>query len=101
MAIKLTTWNRPRMPTERELKDQLIKECLKPVTYVMEPNEKQDTHEHLYKEIALVLKGSVEYCAEGRCLALKPGDRVEISKKTPHTAKSLVREQTVLLTAQR
>jgi len=99
MAIKVLTWNKPRTPTEKELKETLEKEGMKPYHDIMERDEFVDAHQHNYDEVRILVSGKIEFCAEGRCHVLKPGDRIELIKGTTHTAKNLERGQSVMLCA--
>ena len=99
MSVRVLTWNKPRVPTEDELRAQMIKEGMKPTVEVMDKNEFMDVHEHKHDECRIMVKGKVEFCAEGRSYTLKPGDRIDLKKNTPHTAKNLERGQSVMLCA--
>lgn len=77
------------------------KEGLNPYLAVMEKNEFTGVHEHKYDETRILVSGSVELCAEGRRFILKQGDRIDINKNTPHTAKNLEKGQSVMLCAKK
>lgn len=70
---------------------------MEPYTYVMERDENTGVHAHDHDETRIILEGSAEFSIEGRLHTLKPGDRIDIKKGTPHTAKNLERGQTVML----
>ncbi len=97
MSVRVLTWNKPRVPTEEELRAQMIKEGMKPTIEVMDKNEFMGVHAHTSDETRILVKGSVEFCAEGRSHVLKPGDRIDLKANTVHTAKNLERGQSVLL----
>ncbi len=99
MSVRVLTWNKPRTPTEEELRALMVKEGLKPAIEVMDKNEFVDVHSHKHDEARILVKGSVEFCAEGRSHTLKPGDRIDIAKNVAHTAKNLERGQSVMLCA--
>jgi quercetin dioxygenase-like cupin family protein len=99
MSVRVLTWNKPRAPTEEELRAQMVKEGMKPTIEVMDKNEAVEVHEHAHDETRILVKGSVEFSAEGRSYVLKPGDRIDLSAKTAHTAKNLERGQSVMLCA--
>ncbi|MEM3154416.1 MAG: cupin domain-containing protein [Candidatus Woesearchaeota archaeon] len=99
MRVRVLTWNKPRQPTEEELRAMFAKEGMKPYISVMEKNEFTDVHEHSHDETRILVKGRVEFSAEGRSYVLKPGDRIDLKAKTPHTAKNLERGQSVMLCA--
>jgi quercetin dioxygenase-like cupin family protein len=98
-SVHVRPWYKPRLPRESELKEMLLRERLDSKIVVMEPDEGEEVHEHLHDEIDIVLRGNIEFCAEGRCRVLKPGDRIDIRKATPHTTKALGDEPVVLISA--
>lgn len=99
MSIRYLQWNKPRTPTEKELRELLEKEGLKPYTTVMEKNENAGVHQHKHAETRVMVTGQVEFCAEGRAYKLKPGDRIDLPANTSHTAKNLENGQSVMLCA--
>ena len=101
MSVRVLTWNRPRKPTEDELRSSMIKEGMKPAVEVMNKNEFSDVRENKHDETRILVTGSVEFCAEGRSYVLKPGDRIDIAKGIAHTAKNLERGQSVMLCSQK
>jgi mannose-6-phosphate isomerase-like protein (cupin superfamily) len=101
MSVRYLAWNKPRLPTEEELKKQLIKEGLKPYIELMERDEASEVHQHRYDETRVLVSGRVEFSAEGRTYSLKPGDRVDLERDTPHLLKNLERGQSVMLCAEK
>ncbi len=99
MNVRVLTWNKPRQPTEKELREWMEKEGMKPYVDVMERNEFVDVHAHKHDEARIMVSGQVEFCAEGRVYVLKPGDRIDIKAGTDHTAKNLERGQSIMLCA--
>jgi len=97
MNFRYLAWLKPRLPTEEELKLQLRKEGLKPYIEVLEKDEKTEVHLHKYDEARILVSGKIEFCAEGRCVLLKPGDRVDLGRNVPHTIKNLERSQSVMM----
>lgn len=97
MNVRVLVWNKPRVPTEEELRAQMIKEGMKPTLEVMDRNEFVNVHSHKSDETRILVKGSVEFSAEGRSYVLKPGDRIDLAANTAHTAKNLERGQSVML----
>ncbi len=101
MNVRILTWNKPRSPTEKELREIMEKEGMKPYLAVMEKNEFTDAHQHNHDETRILVSGNVEFCAEGRSFVLKPGDRIDLKAETAHTAKNLEKGQSVMLCASR
>ncbi len=101
MNFRYLQWFKPRPPSEEELRVLMQKEGLKPFVEVMERDERSDVHSHRYDEVRFLLSGSVEFSAEGRCVVLNPGDRVDIAKNISHMIKNLERGQSVMLCAEK
>lgn len=99
--VRVLTWNKPRTPTEKELREELIKQGHKPFLSVMERNENSGVQENPHSEIKVLVEGKVEFCAGGRAYTLKPGDRIELPSNTSHVAKNLHTGQSVLLCAKK
>lgn len=97
MNVRLLTWNKPRTPTEKELRELMAKEGMKPVVVVMEKNESSGVVQPKNDETRILVTGKVEITAEARVYALKPGDRIDLPKGIPHTIKNLERGQSVML----
>jgi len=101
MPFRYLTWNKPRLPTEEELKKQLLKEGIKPYLEVMERDEVSEIHQHNFDEVRVLVSGKVEFCAEGRCIFLKPGDRVDLPRNAAHLLRNHERGQSVMLCAEK
>lgn len=100
MNARVIHWHKPRAPTQKELEQLLNAEGKKPYLYVMERNENIGVHTHTHNETRIILEGSAEFSIEGRMHQLKPGDRIDITKGTPHTAKNTHNGQTVMICGQ-
>lgn len=99
MAIRLITWNKPRQPTEQELRQLLEKENLKPSVYSMQRNEDSGVIEQPYDETRIILTGKMELIADGRSHKLKAGDRVDLDKGTVILMRNQERGNTTMLCA--
>jgi quercetin dioxygenase-like cupin family protein len=57
-------------------------------TWSNEPGYRYGAHRHAYTKILYCLHGSIEFVVEpeGRVIALREGDRVELSAGTVHSA---------------
>jgi len=97
MNVRVLTWNKPRAPKEEELKAMMEKEGMKLYMLAMDRDEFMKTHSHDQDEIRILVSGQVEFSAEGRSHVLKPGDRIDLKKGTPYTAKNLETGQSVML----
>lgn len=101
MDFRFITWNKPRAPTEQELREIFTKEALKPLLVVMNKNETSGVTEQPHDETRIILQGKLQFVANGRAYDLKPGDRLDIPKKTICMTKNLENGQTVVLSAKR
>jgi len=97
MNARIITWHKPRKPTTKEAKAMILKDGMEPYSYVMERGEDVGVHTHNHDETRIILEGLVEFGVEGRMHVLKPGDRIDIKKGTPHTAKNVERGQSVMI----
>ena len=91
MTVRVLTWNKPRTPTDKELREIMVKAGMKPHVEVMAKNEFMDVHEHKHDDCRILVTGKVEFSAEGRSHVLKPGDRIDLNAGIAHTAKNLER----------
>ena len=99
MSIRVLTWNKPRVTTEKELRKVMEVEGLKPYVLVMEKNEFTGSQQNKFDETRTLVSGRLEFCAEGRSHALKPGDRIDLTAGTVYTVKNLENGQSVMLCA--
>ena len=99
MTVRIITWNKPRTPSERELREALEREGMKPFTTVMEKNEFTGAQENKHDETRVIVSGRIDFCAEGRSHILKPGDRIDLGPGTVYTARNLEKGQSVMLCA--
>ena len=76
------------MDDESTLQAQLTHQGLKPIRWSNDPDAVYGTHEHPYGKVLVVVSGSITFTINGgtRVVAMKPGDRLELPPRTPHSA---------------
>ena len=97
--MRYITWNKPRTPTEQELKSILINEGMKPYITTLEKNQTTGVQQHKTEETRMVIMGKIEFVAEGRVYTLKPGDRIDIASNTAYIARNVESEQEAMICA--
>jgi len=95
--MRKITWHKPRNPAEDELRSILQKEGLTPYTYVLERDENTGVVRFDHDETRILLEGAVEFHVEGRLHTLKPGDRIDMPKQTPHAIKNIHPGQSIMV----
>jgi len=70
----------------REAIDALHREGLDVLEWTDEPGATYEEHTHPYREVRLVLDGSMTIICHGGEYALRPADRFEIQPGEPHRA---------------
>lgn len=86
MRLEVRPWDGDGTPTEAELQRQLTAEGFSAFCWSDTPNAHYDEHDHDRDESIWLLAGSIRFCADGRELALAPGDRLMLPAGTRHTA---------------
>ena len=79
---------RPAAVTESRLMEQLRGEGLKPTRWTNDPHAVYGTHDHPYGKVLVVASGAITFTltATERAIPMRPGDRLEIPPRTPHSA---------------
>ena len=73
---------------EHQLHDELVRQGLRPERWSNGPHAVYGTHEHPYGKVLVVASGSITFTIDGgkRVVPMKPGDRLELPPRTPHSA---------------
>ncbi len=76
------------MSHESALQAQLTRQGLKPIRWSNDPDAVYGTHEHPYWKVLVVVSGGITFTINGgaRVVTMKPGDRLELPRHTPHSA---------------
>ena len=73
---------------ESQLRDQLAGEGFTVERWSNGPHAVYGTHDHPYGKVLVVASGSITFTLDDgrRVVAMKPGDRLEVSARMPHSA---------------
>jgi quercetin dioxygenase-like cupin family protein len=74
------------VPTEQEAEARMRQEGYESFSWYDVPGAQYPTHQHHYDECIWVIRGEIQFEIEGVQYSLKPGDKLYLSKETPHTA---------------
>jgi len=74
--------------TELQLHDQLVSEGLRPERWANDPHFEYGVHDHPYGKVLVVVCGSITFSVDGgqRVVPMRPGDRLTLPPRTPHSA---------------
>jgi len=87
-SVTIIPWDSPNPHSEDEIRNVLAEENLKPYAWGNSPGDVYQAHTHRYHKVIYVLQGSITFGLpeEGRQVALKAGDRLELPAGTQHNA---------------
>jgi quercetin dioxygenase-like cupin family protein len=87
-AVTVIPWDSTDLPTEDLIRGLLAEENLKPYAWGNSPGDVYQAHTHGYHKVIYVVQGSITFGLpeEGRQVALKAGDRLELPAGTQHNA---------------
>lgn len=86
MKLEVRRWDGSGAPTEDALAQRLAAEGFSSFAWSDTPDAHYDEHEHDRDESIWLLAGAIRFGADGRELALAPGDRLMLPAGTRHTA---------------
>lgn len=77
-----------RRVSEASLREQLVREGLRPTRWSNGPGAVYETHEHPYQKILVVADGSITFTIQAgtRVVRMKTGDRLVLPPHTAHSA---------------
>jgi mannose-6-phosphate isomerase-like protein (cupin superfamily) len=84
----MNPWPHDEAPTEAGLEALLREEGLSPDWWQNSPHDRYTTHQHTYHKVLYCLRGSITFLLPetDERFDLKPGDRLDIPPRTPHSA---------------
>jgi quercetin dioxygenase-like cupin family protein len=85
--IRLQPWTEPTLPSEQEAEAKLHQEGYESFIWNDVPGSTYPRHQHSYDECLWVLKGQITFTIDDQDYPLKPGDRLYLPARLPHTAK--------------
>ncbi|TMG04460.1 MAG: cupin [Chloroflexi bacterium] len=88
MGAALTRWRSVGQPTKEELESIFRDEGLRPSWWSNAPGDRYSAHSHPYHKVLYCAQGSIRFDlpASGESFELHPGDRIDISPGTHHSA---------------
>jgi quercetin dioxygenase-like cupin family protein len=86
VRLEVRPWDGTSAPSEETLAERLAADGFSSFCWSDAPNAHYDEHEHDRDESIWLLAGTLRFGAEGRDLALAPGDRLMLPAGTRHTA---------------
>ena len=86
--VRLQRWDRPILPTERDLNEICFQAGLFPYEWSNAPGEFYPTHSHAYDKVIVVVRGSITWVLPqtNERLKTRTGDRLELPRGVRHAA---------------
>src|SRR5262245_60517038 len=88
MRLEVIPWPVSDAPAEGALRAQLAREGFEAFEWTDPPGARYGAHSHDHDESIWLLSGAIVFGADGRELALGPGDRLMLPAGTVHTARA-------------
>ncbi len=87
-SVSVTRWSDAVNPSESAIREQYRAEGLRPYQWSNGPGDVYGAHSHTYHKVIYVLQGSITFGLpeEGRELALRAGDRLDLPPGILHDA---------------
>ncbi len=87
-TVTIIPWDATEPPSESAIRSILAEENLKPYAWGNNPGDVYQAHTHEYDKVIYVIQGSITFGLpeEGKQVALKAGDRLELPAGTQHNA---------------
>jgi len=86
VEFRLTHWPRTSAPGEREVNSILRREGLRGHCWSNGPGVRYRSHSHKEGKVIYCLSGDIVFHVAGTCVALRPGDRLELEPGIVHSA---------------
>jgi quercetin dioxygenase-like cupin family protein len=98
--VDVIRWSKSAKPTEAELRAMLKSEGLESDLYSDKPGTKYGRHKHDFDDFVVIVSGKMLLATDDFEWTLKPGDRINLPARTPHSAEMLGKEEVLYLSAQ-
>ncbi len=85
-GVRFEAWSGGEAPSEQEAEARLRKEGYESFIWNDVPGASYPRHQHSCDECLWVVRGQIAFVIDGVQLTLKPGDRLYLPARTPHTA---------------
>jgi quercetin dioxygenase-like cupin family protein len=86
MKYQVTPWDGSSKPSQSDIRQIFERENLSPSSWSNAPGDKYSAHSHSYHKILYCVEGGIVFNVEGESVDLGPGDRLEITPGTSHSA---------------
>lgn len=86
MSYTVVHWDGEGPPTKERIEHRFASEGLRPSSWSNGPGDKYAEHSHSYNKVLYCVTGSITFNVAGNEVELKPGDRLDLSPGTPHSA---------------
>ncbi len=89
MELRVTHWQNPEPPSEKELQAALLREGLFPFAWSNLPGDFYPPHVHPFDTVTYVVRGTVTWIRmdTGEELELTAGDRIVLPRGLSHAAR--------------
>ena len=89
MEFSVQRWQKPKPPSERELRRIYEQEGLSPYAWSNDPFDTYAAHSHAYYKVLYVVRGSITWILPetGQEIETHPGDRIDLPPGTLHAAR--------------
>lgn len=86
--IRISVWEGPDQPSERELREHFVADGLHPYTWSNAPGDVYPQHSHSYHKVIYVVEGSITFGlpVQRKKATLYPGDRLDLPAGVVHNA---------------
>jgi len=87
-TAKVTSWTQSGLPTEADLRRDMLAQGLQPYRWSNSPGDTYAPHSHPYHKVIYVVEGSIsfELPEEGSAISLSAGDRLYLPAGMLHDA---------------
>lgn len=89
LELKIVRWQKPKRPSEEELRRKYLQERLSPYRWSNAPGDYYPPHSHGYHKVLYVVSGTITWILpeSNQEILAEPGDRLELPAGTIHAAR--------------
>jgi quercetin dioxygenase-like cupin family protein len=86
MSYTVVHWDGEDPPSKESVERRFASEGLRPSSWSNGPGDKYGEHSHTYNKVLYCVTGSITFKVAGQDVELHPGDRLDLSPGTVHSA---------------
>ena len=86
VSYTVIAWDGEGEPTTAAVEKRFSAEGLRPSSWSNRPGDRYGEHSHTYHKVLYCVDGSITFHVEGHPIELHPGDRLDLTPGTPHSA---------------